>query len=132
MCADSQVPSLFLKQVRGATALGPALAVGLGLASLTKGAKVVVFTDGLANCGVGSKASVSAGQPPASAFFSKAAEYATVRYSLSNTYYSSNDETRDPCCSKLWFSLSSRALYRALAILAVAAKCKPNSGNAAP
>jgi len=38
----------------GATALGPALLVAVGIASKTPGTKVIICTDGLANVGIGS------------------------------------------------------------------------------
>lgn len=38
----------------GATALGPALVVALGLASKSQGSKIVICTDGLTNTGLGS------------------------------------------------------------------------------
>jgi len=37
----------------GSTALGPALAIAVGIASAYQGAKIMVCTDGAANCGVG-------------------------------------------------------------------------------
>lgn len=45
---------------RGATALGPALLVSVGIASAVKGSQVVVCTDGLANVGVGGLEALSA------------------------------------------------------------------------
>ena len=44
-----------VKELRsgGATALGPALAVSVGLASTALGSRICLFTDGLANTGIG-------------------------------------------------------------------------------
>jgi len=40
-------------RVGGATALGPALAVAVGIASSSAGSKIMVCTDGQANVGIG-------------------------------------------------------------------------------
>jgi hypothetical protein len=46
---------------RGATALGPALLVSIGLAGMTRGSSVVLCTDGLANIGVGNLEALAKG-----------------------------------------------------------------------
>lgn len=46
-------------QETGATALGPALAVALGMCQNNPGSKIVLATDGLANTGVGAMDSAS-------------------------------------------------------------------------
>lgn len=67
-------------QESGATALGPALLVSVGLAGQTKGSLVVLCTDGVANVGLGTLenySSVTANSHPATAFYQKAADTAT-------------------------------------------------------
>merc|ERR1711988_778032 len=58
----------------GTTALGPALAVGIGLCS--RGGRVVVCTDGLANQGIGSISSKGAANVP---FYTEVADSAMSR-----------------------------------------------------
>jgi actin len=50
---DSLVDKIYRFEENGATALGPALAVATGLTSGAAGARVILCTDGIANCGVG-------------------------------------------------------------------------------
>jgi hypothetical protein len=53
---------LFSLEETGATALGPALVVAVGIAAQTPGSKVVLCTDGMANIGVGAMDEVSQDQ----------------------------------------------------------------------
>jgi len=53
-CSDGLLKSLLSLEETGATALGPALAASVALATKGRaGSKVIVCTDGLANVGVG-------------------------------------------------------------------------------
>jgi len=47
------VNKVYALEPTGATALGPALAVAIGIASKAAGSKIMICTDGKANCGVG-------------------------------------------------------------------------------
>lgn len=51
---DAILNQLYALHPTGSTALGPAMAVAVGVASKTPGAKVMMCTDGLANIGIGS------------------------------------------------------------------------------
>eukprot|EP01123_Difflugia_compressa_P010783 TRINITY_DN403_c0_g1_i4.p1 TRINITY_DN403_c0_g1~~TRINITY_DN403_c0_g1_i4.p1 ORF type:complete len:549 (-),score=93.64 TRINITY_DN403_c0_g1_i4:117-1715(-) len=52
-CEESLVQKLRLLEETGPTALGPAVAVCVGMAGKYPGSKIVVATDGLANTGIG-------------------------------------------------------------------------------
>jgi hypothetical protein len=48
------VQKLFSLEETGSTALGPALVASLGMATHSRGSKIVICTDGLSNVGLGS------------------------------------------------------------------------------
>lgn len=50
---DALIKKLYAIEETGATALGPAFMVALGMVKNSPGSKIVLATDGLANCGVG-------------------------------------------------------------------------------
>jgi actin beta/gamma 1 len=76
-CADILLQKVNALSTTGCTALGPALALAVGIGSAHPGAKIVVCTDGMANCGVGKVQSFSGGAPPdARSFYADVAEAA--------------------------------------------------------
>jgi Mg-chelatase subunit ChlD len=74
---------LYSLQESGATALGPALAVAIGMCQNKAGSKIVVATDGLANTGVGSMDMVE-DLESAVAFYEKMAQIAQERGLIAN------------------------------------------------
>lgn len=52
--AEALTKKLFSLEESGSTALGPALVVSVGMCSNSRGSKIIVCTDGLANTGLGS------------------------------------------------------------------------------
>jgi len=73
---DPLVKKLFDLEERGATALGPAILVAIGMAEGSPGAKIVLATDGLANMGIGSLDTFGIAPDMAKQFYDKTATYA--------------------------------------------------------
>ena len=57
-CHHTKVNDL---RIAGATALGPALAISIGIAGGLAGSRIILFTDGLANTGLGAIPSANCG-----------------------------------------------------------------------
>lgn len=70
---DALLKKLYAVEETGATALGPAFMIALGMVKALPGSKIVLATDGLANCGVGALDSYL---DTASAFYTNAATLA--------------------------------------------------------
>jgi hypothetical protein len=51
---DALIDKLYALRPSGSTALGPCLATAVGIAQSSPGSKIMICTDGMANCGVGS------------------------------------------------------------------------------
>ena len=72
---------LWSLQSGGATALGPAVALGVAMAAEVPGSSILVATDGLANIGVGNLEGATSGEQVAKckAFYEDMAEYARAK-----------------------------------------------------
>lgn len=77
---DSLQRLIFSLKTKGQTALGPAVALGIGIAERgVKGSKVVVFTDGVSNIGIGSLEGKDSKDIDKTSFYNQAGMYARER-----------------------------------------------------
>ena len=77
-CASALVDRLHGLKTSGCTALGPALAISIGLTSQTPGSKIILATDGMANTGCGKIEGLGKDEPPASLFYADMARRAVA------------------------------------------------------
>jgi Mg-chelatase subunit ChlD len=59
------VNKIYSLEENGSTALGPAMALAVGIAAKAAGSTVMILTDGLANVGLGALEGVSLGEKKA-------------------------------------------------------------------
>jgi Mg-chelatase subunit ChlD len=77
---DSLHRLIFSLKTKGQTALGPAVALGIGMAERgAMGSKVVVFTDGVANIGIGALEGKDSKDVDKTSFYNQAGMYARER-----------------------------------------------------